>query len=142
MTVPRPPLDRRAAIRIMHGAMVAGVLLLTAVFGFLLTSVHPGGLVPSLPGWLNVVGYALIVPVVVVTTIMGRRVEERAAAEDIDAWSVRHLGMLIVIWAVAEGGYLAGAVLWLLTGRHELLAVLGVFLLVLLLYRPTRYLGD
>ena len=62
--------------------------------------------------------------------------------EDRDAWWRANFPRAIVVWALAEGSALAGAVFWVVTGDFAILAaVTGVSLALMVWNRPGVLMG-
>src|SRR5207244_12647679 len=103
MDQPVKPADFARVVRIMHGAMVAGLALVGATF-FLLLRVRQSpalGSTPSLGVALAGLGVGLLA---VTVTVLRRRVPERPLDQSPDAYwaTVERRGAAIALWAVVE----------------------------------------
>ena len=131
-------MDRwRQQARILHLALVGGVVLALAAFAL----VRRLGAAPSLdPALARTVGRVAVVLVVLAVTgssVLGRRLERRPT-EDEESWGRRALASLIVRWALVEGAALVAGLAWLLTGGSSTIIAAGAALLVLAFQGPGR----
>ena len=129
------PLSARTA-QILHSAMVAGVVVIAIVFG-MLGRLAPLGHLEELVTLFRFVAVAELAMAAVVMRLMRARLEPLRRGGEPDAWWGRFGSRAILIWALAEGSAVFGAVLWFLTGDVVLLAgVTGIALILLVMHRP------
>jgi hypothetical protein len=132
-------LDRRS-VSIIYGALVVGAVLTLVGFGLVreVVSQEP----PDLPLLaVRLVAFAELAAVVVIARIVRMRIQPYDGATDEHAWWRHHGARGIIIWALAEGSTLFGAVLWFISGDRLILAgVAGVSLALLVAFRPARLL--
>jgi hypothetical protein len=116
--------------------MVAGVVMIVVMFAVVRQVSEPEPLAELL--WiLRLIALANVVGVMVLARIFRSQLSPLAAAENEDAWWRANSVPVLVVWAVAEGAALVGAVFWLLTGDMPILiGVSAVSLLVLVTNRP------
>jgi len=126
----------RQSAQIIHTAMVAGVVMIVAVFAVVRQVSQPEPLAELL--WiLRLIALANVVGVMVLARIFRSQLSPLTAAENEDAWWRANSVPVLVMWALAEGAALVGAVFWLLTGDMPILiGVSAVSLLVLVANRP------
>lgn len=128
--------SRQQSTRILHLALVGGVVLALAAFAV----VRRVGAAPSLDAASarTVARLAIVLVIVAVATSMawGRR-GEREATED-DPSGRRALGSLLVRWVLVEGAALFAGIGWLVTGVPWVLAAAIAALAVLALSSPGR----
>ncbi len=141
--MPREPqlqLTERSA-RVVHKLMVFAVALMVLVIA---------GLRPALGfesmGQLTIVFRVAAVGVLLLSVMAMRIVrgsmDPVGHREDRDAWWRANFPRAIVVWALAEGSALAGAVFWVVTGDFAILAaVTGVSLALLVWNRPGVLMG-
>lgn len=127
------------AVRIIHAALVAGVMLAGGTFAFM---VRARGHAPQGGETLGIVLPAVGIGLLLVSaTVLRRRVPERSAQQSSDGyWSVvENRGAAIVLWAVTEGAALVSLVGYFLSGAPAAAATVAVIALAaLILYRPSR----
>jgi hypothetical protein len=129
-------MDFARTVRILHGALLAGVVLLAGLFVFL---VRVQGLPPSAPESVgNGLTAATLGLVVVATTVLRRRVPARDPQESADAiWAAAaNRGPAIVLWAVTDGACLLALVGYFLTGALAPAVAAGIALVTLFAVRP------
>ena len=126
------------AVRIIHAALVAGVLLAGGTFAFM---VRVRGHAPEGGETLGIVLPAVGIGLLLVSaSVLRRRVPERSAQQSSDGYwaAVENRGAAIVLWAVTEGAALVSLVGYFLSGAPAAAAVAVVALAALILYRPSR----
>jgi hypothetical protein len=126
------------AVRIIHAALVAGVLLAGGTFAFMVRS---RGHAPEGGETLGIVLPALGIGLLLVSaSVLRRRVPERRSQQSSDGYwaAVETRGAAIVLWAVTEGAALVSLVGYFLSGAPAASAVAVVALVALILYRPSR----
>lgn len=125
-------------VRILHGALVAGVLTLGVLF-FAIVRVRGPGPAAAAP-----IGAALAAvglgAVVLAALVLRRRVPERRPDQAPDTYwaSAEARGAAIVLWAVAEGGALTSLVGYFLTGALAPAVAAGIAIVTLVAFRPGR----
>ena len=141
--MPREPqlqLTERSA-RIVHKLMVIAVVMMVLV----IAALRPAFGFESM-GQLTIVFRVVAVGVLLLSVIAMRIVrgsmDPVGHREDRDAWWRANFPRAIVVWALAEGSALAGAVFWVVTGDFAILAaVTGVSLALMAWNRPGVLMG-
>ena len=141
--MPREPqlqLTERSA-RIVHRLLVLGVALMVLV----IAGLRPAFGFESM-GQLTTVFRVAAVGVLLLSVIAMRIVrgsmDPVGQGDDRDGWWRANFPRAIVVWALAEGSALAGAVFWVVTGDFVILAaVTGVSLALLVWNRPGVLMG-
>jgi hypothetical protein len=126
------------AVRIIHAALVAGVLLAGGTFAFM---VRVRGHAPEGGETLGIVLPAVGIGLLLVSaSVLRRRVPERSSQQSSDGYwaAVENRGAAILLWAVTEGAALVSLVGYFLSGAPAGAAVAVVALAALILYRPSR----
>ena len=129
------------SIRILHGALVVGLVLVGGTFFLLVPTQGPLGGAPN----VGVVQAGLAVGLLVVAfTALRRRVPERGFDQSQDAYvvSVETRGASIVLWAVVDGAGLIGWVGYVLTGDAAPAAAAALSIVTLIVSRPSRLEGE
>ncbi len=142
MTPPVTPIAAARATRILHVALVVGLVLVGGTFFLLLrTQGRPLGGAPNLGVVLAGVAVGLVI---VAATVLRRRVPERRLDQSQDQYwaSVESRGASIVLWAVADGAGLIGWVGYVLTGGAAPAAAAVLSIVTLILFRPSRLEGE
>jgi hypothetical protein len=125
--------------RVLHGAFVAGVLMILATLA-VVRGIAPLEFSEPLPQILRYAGFAQLLIVVTVINKLSARIERCGRDEDQDGWWAAHSGRVLVLWALTEGAAVSGAVFWYLTGDLVVLFVVtGLALLFLLRLGPLRW---
>jgi hypothetical protein len=125
-------------VRIIHAALVAGVLFTGAAFVFV---VHARESMPESGEMhgilLAVIGLALAL---VSAPVLRRRIPERTAQQSPDGyWGiVENRSAAMILWAVIEGAALASLVGYFLTGSLVPVITAVIALAALILFRPSR----
>lgn len=131
---PRSP--QRVA-RIVHGAIVAGLILVFAVLSFLLGALETG-LDSGTARILVVAGYVVLVGDFVVAKFLRDRIQAGPPGADPDDWWRERLGLAITLWAVLEAAGLIPIMLGFVAGDRILQAVaIAVSVVFLYLTRPS-----
>ena len=136
-----PTLDAARAVRVMHFALVAGVLLAGGVFVFLVQfSRFPPNAAPTVGTILAVGSIALVAFAAV---FLRRRIPERRFDETPDSyWSMpEHRGAAIVLWAVTEAAALFGLMGYFLTSSPAPGVAAGIAAVALIVFRPSNLEG-
>jgi len=131
-------------IRILHAALVIGVILVGATFLFLLRlQGHPlGGGGGPLIGYVPA-GLAVMNLTVVLGVLWPRMPQRRMEQSPDDYWKTNEArGASIIIWAMTEGAGLLAWVGYLLTGGIVPAAVGALSIGGLIMLRPSRLEGD
>ena len=133
-----PQLDR-AKVRILHLALVAGVVGIGAVVSFLLWN----GTAPILAGeQLDLITYSIAVPslasILVGWFCAKPRIPRRRRSQSTDDfWRTPHAaGNALVLWVLTEGAALMGLITILMTGSATTAIVAALGLVVLLTNGP------
>lgn len=141
--MPREPqlrLTERTA-RIVHAGIVGGVAIMILVIAALRTTLSLDPF-DQLTTVFRVVAVGVLLVSVFVMRAVRSSVEPVAPRGDRDAWWRANMARAMVVWAVAEGAALAGAMFWLLTGDFVILVVVtGVSLALLAANRPGALMG-
>jgi hypothetical protein len=126
----------RQSGRIIHTAMVVGVVMIVVMFAIVRQASQPEPLAELL--WvLRLIALANVVGVMVLARIFRSQLGPMEAAENEDDWWRANSAPVLVVWALAEGAAVLGAVFWLLTGDMPILVgVSAVSLMVLVANRP------
>lgn len=139
MTSPATPEARMRSIKIIHGSLIAGVVLFLLVTAWV-HRVSPPTPVPVSGQLLTDVGLGILAVGLLALKFLPRPDPTPAPGQTADQWWTTSQSRLIVRWAVVEGGCLVNAVLWFIGGdRVSLLAAIAG-LAILLSLRPGRYL--
>lgn len=124
------------AAQLVHFGLVLGIVMIVLVF----TLVRPAlGLarMDELTTVFRLVAILLLFVTVVVMRLARSRIEPIRSRDERDAWWQANLAKTIVVWALADGAAMLGAVFWLLTGDYVILSVVtGVALALLVMHRP------
>jgi hypothetical protein len=122
-----------ATARLLHLALISGVVLMTAIF---LLLPRPSAPVPN-PILLYAtfgIGAVMFAGALVIANQLPRD----SATRDADEWWRANLGRAVVVWAMLEGPALLGAVVHFLTGSLLPLLVTGSGIAFFLLTAPER----
>jgi hypothetical protein len=110
--------------RVLHVAFVIGVAAVFIVFGFVrdLTGFES----PVLPPLFVRLGAAVLAGgALIAYRVLRAALPPPGSADDADGWWAAHVARVILVWGVADGLALAGAVLWFLTGDFVTLIIAG-----------------
>lgn len=122
----------------LHRILVFGVALTVVVLGVVRTTVSldpPADLTPL----LRLAALALLVGGYVMMRVVRARITPLGAGADRRSWWVQESGKIVLVWAIAEGIAMTGAICWFLTGDLVMLiGVVGAALAVLVMNRPGR----
>jgi hypothetical protein len=128
--------------RVIHGAVMAGIVIIFAVFLYLRTQGAPE-MAADTGRVLRILGYAMLVIPVFGSGVARGRIPPRRRGEDLAEWWAANLNGAVVVWVLAEGGGLGAMALGWLTGDTNLLALgAAVALAVLFVNRPSRFQGE
>ena len=138
MTSPATPDARMRSIKIIHGSLMAGVILFLLVTAWVHRVTEPGAVVGG--PLLTVVGLGILAAGLLGLRFLPGPDPVPAPGQATDQSWMTSQARLIVRWAVVEGGCLVNAVLWYLSrDRVSLLAAIAG-LAILFALRPSRYL--
>ncbi len=124
--------------RVVHGAIAAGIVLMTGIFLYLGT-VSASEFARTTGPAIRLTGYAALIAVIVVTRVLKGHIVPAAAGAagaagaDLGDWWATNLRKAIILWAVAEGGGLTALVLGFVA-RDRLVIVAGAVVALVVLY--------
>jgi len=139
MTSPATPEARMRSVKIIHGALMAGVSLFLLVTVWL-HRVSARAPLPVSGEVLAYVGLGILAAGLLALRFLPVPDPAPAPPSTTDQWWMKSQGRLLVRWAVVEGGCLVNAVLWYLSRDRVSLVAAIAGLAVLLTLRPSRYL--
>jgi FtsH-binding integral membrane protein len=139
MTSPATPEARMRSVKLIHGALTAGVVLFLLVTAWVHRVTPPAPLLVSGP-LLPYVGLGMLAAGLLGLRVLPGPDPAPAPGQTTDQWWMKSQGRLLVRWAVVEGGCLVNAVLWYLSRDRVSLVAAIAGLAVLLTLRPSRYL--
>lgn len=126
------------AARVIHTAVMAGVVIAFGVFLFLRTQLSLNVLAGS-ARLLKLIGYVALGVGVLGSGMLRARIATRRRGEDLGGWWVANLSRAVPVWALAEAGGLAAMVLGWVSGDPTLLALGAAGALAMLFVsRPSR----
>ena len=130
-------------VRILHGALLAGLVLVGATFALMLRLGHSQSF-PSAPTiGLVLAGLGVILLAVAATVLRPRLPEGRPDQSAVAYWAAADTrGSAIVLWSVVQAAGLIALIGYLLTGAIVPLTVGALALATLFLLRPSRLEGD
>jgi len=141
MNQQRPGVDPARTVttaRVIHGAVIAGIVIIFVVFLYLRTRGAPE-MTTDTARVLRILGYVMLVGPVLGSGLARGRIPPRRRGEDLAEWWAANLSGAMVVWALAEAGGLGAMVLGWLTGDTNLLALgAAVALALLFVSRPSR----
>ena len=137
---PQLQLTERSA-RIVHKLMVIAVVMMV----LLIAALRPAfgfESVGQLTTVFRVAAAGVLLLSVIAMRVVRGSMDPVGHREDRDAWWRANFPRAIVVWALAEGSALAGAVFWVVTGDFAILAaVTGVSLALMAWNRPGVLMG-
>ena len=139
MTSPVTPEARMRSVKLIHGALMAGVSLFLLVTVWL-HRVSARAPLPQSGEVLAYVGLGILAAGLLALRFLPVPDPAPAPGQATDQWWMKSQGRLVVRWAVVEGGCLVNAVLWYLSRDRVSLVAAIAGLAVLLTLRPSRYL--
>ena len=134
MTAPQPT-DRRAkTVRLIHAAMVLGVLLFAVVahFGLRPTMADSGDLAPVMLRTLLAVAFGACA----LSLVLRQRVPQRSNDESVDLYWTRAAPPAMITWTPLEGASLLAVVLYSQTGAKIAMAVAAVVVALFVALNP------
>ncbi|HEU4700340.1 MAG TPA: hypothetical protein VFS40_14245 [Gemmatimonadales bacterium] len=140
--VPRPPRRGSPSLsaRLVHGAIVAGVLVFFILAGVV-------GERAGRPAWavperkvLYLLLFAVTVGMFAAATFFAGRLPPRGAEPE-DVWWRRALPRVVLVWALVEGPTLLGVVAYLLTRDFRTLIATLAGLVLFFHFSPGRLVG-
>jgi hypothetical protein len=136
------PIAAARGIRILHGALVAGLVLVGGTCVLLLRSqARPLGGAPNVGVLLAGTAVALLI---VASLVLRRSVPERRPDQSPDDYwaGTETRGACILLWAVVDGSGLVGWVGYVLTGEAAPAAAAALAIAALIVFRPSRLEGE
>ncbi len=127
--------------KIIHGSLMAGVILFLLVTGWVHRVTPPAPVLVSGP-LLTYVGLGILAAGLLGLRVLPGPDPAPAPGQTTDQWWMTSQSRLIVRWAVVEGGCLVNAVLWYVSRDRVSLAAAVAGLAILLALRPSRYLES
>ena len=125
--------------KIIHGSLMAGVVLFLLVTAWVHRVTPPAPLLLSGP-LLTYVGLGILAAGLLGLRVLPGPDPAPAPGQTTDQWWMTSQARLIVRWAVVEGGCLVNGVVWFITRDRVSLAAAVAGLAILLALRPGRYL--
>jgi hypothetical protein len=133
-------MDAARVARILHGALLAGLALAGAVLAMVrrVGHVRPLEAAPTIGLALAGVAFVLLAVAIVV---LRPRMPERRADQSADAYWMagESRGAAIVLWSVVQAAGLVASVASFVTGATAPIAVAAAALIVLFMFRPSRF---
>jgi hypothetical protein len=137
MSTPASPAALPRTGRIIHGVILAGVLIVLGAALFLRAVAAPA--LPEPAGLWRLIGIGLAAGVTGAARVLRRRVRPREPAAHELAWWQAHMTPAVILWGLCEGLGLAGAAFWYLSGDALVgLGLGGLSVALLLLWSPRR----
>ncbi|MEI2721892.1 MAG: hypothetical protein V9E87_17545 [Gemmatimonadales bacterium] len=134
--------DPRRAARVMHTALLGGLLTISAVFLFLGVGLHVAPLIRAGDG-VVIIGTILaavgLLPIVLGVLVFRPKVPARTSGQGDAAYWQGALGPALVVWVLCEGGGVMAAVGALLTGLWAPIVTVAVAVTCLVLMGPGRF---
>ncbi len=106
----------------MHFGLVLGIGMIVLVFSFMRPALGVEQM-DELTTVFRLIAIALLFVTVLAMRLTRSRIEPIRSRDERDAWWQANLPKVIVVWALADGAAMVGAVFWLLTGDYVILAV-------------------
>ena len=136
MTTPQAIAAPARTMRLIHAAMITGVLLFALVVHFVMrpTMTTPNG------AWSPAMARTLLgvaLGACAVALLLRRRVPRRSAGESADVyWSSPARPAAMLMWAPLEGASLASIVVYLNTGAQSAIAVGAIAVVLFIVLNP------
>src|SRR3990167_4773388 len=127
-------------VRVMHGALLAGPLIIVAALWYALGNRLA---IPALTGPVGYALYALCAGGFVFGVLWRSRIPARAPGESPDAFWRTNLPRAFALYALLEGVAVLGAIIAVLSGQgYTALAVTLVYLGLMFAFSPGRLAGE
>ena len=134
--------DPRRAARVMHTALLGGLLTISAVFLFLGFGLHVAPLIRDAYG-VAMIGYILgaagLLPIIIAMLILRPKVPARTSGQSDTAYWQGALGPALAVWVLCEGGGITAAVGALITGLWAPIVTVVMAVTCLVLMGPGRF---
>ena len=134
--------DPRRAARVLHTALLGGLLTISAVFLFLGFALHVAPLIRDAYG-VAMIGYILaaagLLPIILGVLVFRPKVPARVSGQSDAAYWQGALGPALVVWVLCEGGGIIAAVGALLTGLWAPIVTVAAAVTCLVLMGPGRF---
>jgi hypothetical protein len=145
MNEPMNPVTTARGMGMLHGALLAGLVVIAVVFVGIMQA--QGGPVLAPGGGTPIVAYALtgfaLSALVMATVVLRPRISPRGSVPPDEYWSTPlHRTAALLLWVVTEAAGWIGAVGYLLTGNPVPAAVGALAIASLVLQSPGRLTGD
>lgn len=139
MTSPATPEARMRSIKLIHGALGAGVALFLLVTAWV-HRVTPPAPVPVSGPLLTYAGLGILAAMLLALRFLPEPDPAPAPEQSPEQWWVTSQARLIVRWALLEAGCLVNGVVWFISRDRVSLVAAIAGLTILLALRPSRYL--
>lgn len=127
-------------IRVMHGALLAGPLIIAAALWYALGNRL---VIPALTGPVGYGLYAVCAGGFAFGVLWRSRIPARAPGESLDAFWRANLPRAFALYALLEGVAVLGAIIAVLGGQqYPGMAVMLVYLGIMLTFSPGRLAGE
>lgn len=132
--------DAFKALKILHLAIAAGLVLFTAIVLLLFQTGQLKALDPSLERTLQVVAVVVSVGMLVVGFNLFKRkmLEARNSSEAGETRMSLYRTACIVWWAMIEGPGMLAVICFIITGNYAFIALAGFHVLLLFLFMPRK----
>lgn len=137
MTAPQPAAATSKTIRVIHAALVTGVLLFGLVGHFVMrpsqaaeASEFPAALLPGLLG--------VALAVCVLSLVLRRRIPRRSADESADLFWVAAVAPAMITWASLEAASILSIFLYVRTGSLSAIAVAALAVALFVVFNPAN----
>jgi hypothetical protein len=136
MTAPRAAPPTAKSIRLVHAAMITGIVLFAVVAHFVMRPSMTGAtdISPDIQRLLP--GVAL--GAALVSLVLRRRVPRRSAGESPDSFWLKASSPALVTWALAEGGALLGVFLYGVVGLQSGIGIAAIAVVIMIIENPGR----
>jgi hypothetical protein len=136
MTTPQAAAAPARTMRLIHAAMITGVLLFALVAHFVLRPTMPTPNPAWTPAMLNT-GLGVALAACAVAVLLRRRVPRRSASDSADSyWSSNARPAAMITWAPLEAACLGSVVLYANTGAPSAIAVLAIAVVLFITLNP------
>lgn len=132
--------DAFKALKILHLAIAAGLVLFTAIILLLFQTGQLKALDPSLERTLQVVAVVVSVGMLVVGFNLFKRkmMEARNSSQAGETRMNLYRTACIVWWAMIEGPGMLAVICFIITGNYAFIALAGFHVLLLFLFMPRK----